>query len=90
MFMITAGELGLDFAAAKTVAAIGFGLLGGFGTMAISRTKCFRFSAQDCRHARQLLQFRRVIRETALEVLEKNLCVERFFRRPWFRIRCFS
>ena len=41
MFIITASELGLDFAVAKTVAAVGFGLLGGFGTMAITRTKAF-------------------------------------------------
>ena len=37
MFVLTAGTLGLDFAIAKTVAAIGIGLLGGFGTLALAR-----------------------------------------------------
>ncbi|MDE0305644.1 MAG: permease [Albidovulum sp.] len=41
MFMITASKLGFDFAAAKTLAAVGFGLLGGFGTMAFNRTSYF-------------------------------------------------
>ena len=36
MFMVTTGELGMDFAIAKTIAAIGIGLLGGFGTLALS------------------------------------------------------
>tara|TARA_E500000331_G_scaffold277342_1_gene270064 strand:+ start:1766 stop:2806 length:1041 start_codon:yes stop_codon:yes gene_type:complete len=36
MFVITAGELGTSFALAKTAAAIGMGLLGGFGTLALS------------------------------------------------------
>lgn len=37
MFALTAGTLGLDFALAKTLAAIGLGLLGGFGTAWIAR-----------------------------------------------------
>lgn len=42
MFAITAGTLGFGFAAAKTAAAIGLGLLGGFGTMAFAATPVFR------------------------------------------------
>ncbi len=38
MFAITTGALGFDFAVAKTLAAVGFGLLGGFGVMALNRT----------------------------------------------------
>ncbi|MDW4499109.1 permease [Sulfitobacter sp. D35] len=41
MFAITSGTLGFDFALAKTVAAVGLGLLGGFGTMAMARTPVF-------------------------------------------------
>lgn len=37
MFLITTGILGLQFAIAKTVAAIGIGLLGGFGVLAMQR-----------------------------------------------------
>jgi len=37
MFLITAGILGLPFAVAKTLAAIGVGLLGGFGVLAMQR-----------------------------------------------------
>ena len=37
MFAITTGVLGLPFAVAKTVAAIGVGLLGGFGVLALQR-----------------------------------------------------
>jgi uncharacterized membrane protein YraQ (UPF0718 family) len=37
MFALTTGVLGLQFAAAKTVAAIGVGLLGGFGLLAMQR-----------------------------------------------------
>lgn len=36
MFVLTAGVLGMEFAVAKTLAAIGLGLLGGFGTMALA------------------------------------------------------
>ncbi len=37
MFALTAGALGLDFAVAKTLTAVGIGLLGGFGVMALGR-----------------------------------------------------
>lgn len=37
MFAMTVGALGIDFAIAKTVAAIGIGLLGGFGVFALTR-----------------------------------------------------
>ncbi|MBX2853690.1 MAG: permease, partial [Rhodobacteraceae bacterium] len=35
MFALTTGSLGFDFAVAKTMAAVGLGLLGGFGTLAL-------------------------------------------------------
>lgn len=41
MFLITSGTLGLDFALAKTAAAVGLGLFGGFGTMALARSALF-------------------------------------------------
>ena len=41
MFVLTAGTLGLDFAIAKTVAAAGIGLLGGFGTYALQTAGAF-------------------------------------------------
>ena len=41
MFIITAGALGLNFAIAKTVAAVGLGLLGGFGVKLLARTSVF-------------------------------------------------
>lgn len=41
MFAITAGTLGLDFAVAKTVAAVGLGIFGGFGTIALSAFSVF-------------------------------------------------
>lgn len=37
MFVLTAGVLGLDFAIAKTLAAIGLGLFGGYVTLALTR-----------------------------------------------------
>jgi hypothetical protein len=37
MFVLTAGVLGLEFAVAKTVAAIGLGVFGGLVTLALSR-----------------------------------------------------
>jgi uncharacterized membrane protein YraQ (UPF0718 family) len=37
-FFVIAGSLGIGFAVAKTLAAIGMGLLGGYGTMALTRT----------------------------------------------------
>ena len=41
MFLITSGTLGWDFAIAKTVAAVGMGLLGGFGVMALKQSPIF-------------------------------------------------
>lgn len=38
MFVLTAGTLGMEFAVAKTVAALGIGLLGGFGIWMIQRS----------------------------------------------------
>lgn len=41
MFFVTAGELGMDFAVAKTVAAVGIGLLGGLGVKLLGGTALF-------------------------------------------------
>lgn len=41
MFVITAGTLGLEFALAKTVAAVGLGLFGGFSVMALFGTALY-------------------------------------------------
>ena len=41
MFAITTGALGIDFAVGKTMAAVGLGLLGGFGVMALSGSPIF-------------------------------------------------
>lgn len=41
MFAITTGALGLEFAIAKTAAAVGFGLMGGFGVLALGGTRIF-------------------------------------------------
>ncbi|QHQ35505.1 permease [Algicella marina] len=41
MFAITASALGFDFAVGKTVAAVGLGLLGGFGTRLLIHTPAF-------------------------------------------------
>ena len=41
MFMLTVGTLGTGFAVAKTLAAIGVGLLGGFGILLLARTPAF-------------------------------------------------
>lgn len=38
MFIITTSALGYDFAMAKTIAAVGFGIFGGFAVMALGRT----------------------------------------------------
>ncbi len=38
MFVLTVGTLGVQFAIAKTIATIGIGLLGGFGTLALMRS----------------------------------------------------
>lgn len=50
MFLITTAALGADFAVAKTVAAVGFGLFGGFAVMALGRTALF---AEPLREAAQ-------------------------------------
>jgi uncharacterized membrane protein YraQ (UPF0718 family) len=41
-FVLTAGVLGLGFAVAKTLAALGVGLLAGFTTLMLARTRLFR------------------------------------------------
>ncbi len=41
MFLITSGTLGFEFAIAKTIAAVGFGLMGGFTVKMFSRTALF-------------------------------------------------
>ena len=41
MFLITLGNLGMAFAVAKSVAAVGMGLLGGFGVRALAATGLF-------------------------------------------------
>ena len=41
MFAITTGAISLDFAVAKTVAAVALGMFGGFGTLLLSRTALF-------------------------------------------------
>ncbi|MDB9857918.1 permease [Amylibacter sp.] len=41
MFIITSSALGVDFAIAKTIAAVGFGLFGGFSVMALANTALF-------------------------------------------------
>lgn len=41
MFTITWAELGLDFAVAKTVAAVGLGIMGGFLTMSFANSPVF-------------------------------------------------
>lgn len=41
MFLITSGNLGFDFAIAKTLAAVGLGLFGGFGVRLLAPTGLF-------------------------------------------------
>jgi uncharacterized protein len=41
MFLITSGNLGFDFAIAKTIAAVSLGLFGGFGVKALGFTRVF-------------------------------------------------
>ncbi|MEH6360080.1 MAG: permease [Amylibacter sp.] len=41
MFLITSGTLGFEFAIAKTIAAVGFGLLGGFTVKMFGNTSLF-------------------------------------------------
>ena len=53
MFVLTAGVLGTGFALAKTAAAVGLGLLGGFGVMALQRFRPFgRRPQQPAEHRR--------------------------------------
>ena len=47
MFFITAGELGLEFAVAKTLLAVGIGLLAGFATMAVQRAGGFAIPLRE-------------------------------------------
>ena len=46
-FLITAGALGFQFAIAKTVVAVGMGLLGGFVMLSLSRTGWFANSLRE-------------------------------------------
>ncbi len=46
-FGLLAGTLGLEFALAQTAAAIGIGLLGGFGTAALARAGAFDGALRD-------------------------------------------
>jgi uncharacterized membrane protein YraQ (UPF0718 family) len=41
MFSITSGQLGFDFALAKTASAVGLGLFGGFATMMLAKSPVF-------------------------------------------------
>ena len=41
MFAITTGAISLEFALAKTIAAVALGMFGGFGTLLLSRTAVF-------------------------------------------------
>ena len=50
MFLITSGTLGWDFAVAKTLSAVGIGLMGGFATMMASNSAVF---ADPLRKAKQ-------------------------------------
>lgn len=47
MFSITAGTLGFDFAIAKTFAAVGLGLFGGFATMVLAKSAVFADPLRD-------------------------------------------
>lgn len=47
MFVLTVGTLGLRFAIAKTVATIAIGLLGGFGILALMRSRWFAVAFAD-------------------------------------------
>lgn len=47
MFVITASALGVDFAMGKTVAAVGFGLFGGFAVKAFSNSLLFASPLKD-------------------------------------------
>ena len=47
MFVLTLGTLGTDFAAGKTMAAVGVGLFGGFSMLALGRLKLFEAPLRD-------------------------------------------
>ena len=47
MFVLTSGILGIDFAVAKTIAAVGIGLFGGFGLMAMQGRGLFSRPLRD-------------------------------------------
>ena len=47
MFVITSSALGINFAIGKTVAAVGFGLLGGFGVKLLGGTRLFQDPLRD-------------------------------------------
>lgn len=47
MFAVTAGTLGIEFAIAKTIAAVAVGLIGGFGVMALERRGLFANPLRD-------------------------------------------
>ena len=47
MFVLTVGTLGLDFAVAKTMAAIGIGMIGGFTTAALMARGAFASSLRE-------------------------------------------
>ncbi|MEP3347371.1 MAG: permease [Litoreibacter sp.] len=47
MFLITSGTLGFEFALAKTLAALGLGLFGGFATMTLAKTALFADPLRD-------------------------------------------
>lgn len=47
MFAITTGAMGIEFAVAKTVAAVGLGIFGGFGTLLLSNTPVFTNPLRD-------------------------------------------
>ncbi|WP_068110572.1 permease [Tropicimonas marinistellae] len=47
MFLITSGTLGWDFAIAKTISAVGLGMLGGFGVRAFANSPVFADPLRD-------------------------------------------
>ena len=47
MFVLTAGTLGLDFAIAKTIAAVGIGMMGGFATAAVQARGVFAYPLRE-------------------------------------------
>lgn len=47
MFALTSGILGLEFASAKAIAALGLGLFGGYATLLLSRTNAFSTPLRD-------------------------------------------